>query len=284
MLNSTVDQRRFLADQGQLVLIAQDLVPAVRSLVRVAELPGRVVVGGPLGIRLVEHARLRDADPDRRFVSVHVGQERNLQCQRQLRVDRSGAFDAPEDQAPGERQAGPAGRRGTPSRTGAGSRPNGRNVTQVLHGLASGLPRGSRNGSVHDGNWPSSQNGKIRLVIGKDAKAGPAQSVGVRDVLAVNRMQQAAEKADAVLRRRLDSRAVKKLFQNALPGPCSLLPNSVQRTRPLSSWVRDSASGSSRTQRSFCTIGRQPVRAARRDCSRDMCLGSRCPGCRPGAA
>ena len=47
--------------------------------------------------------------------------------------------------------------------------------------------------------------------------------------------------------RRLGPGAVKKLFQNASPGPCSLLPKSVQRTRPLSSWVRDSASGSRTT-------------------------------------
>ena len=47
---------------------------------------------------------------------------------------------------------------------------------------------------------------------------------------------------------------VKKLFQNARAGPCSLQPKTVQRTRPLSSWVRDSASGVIITQRSWASL------------------------------
>ncbi len=44
--------------------------------------------------------------------------------------------------------------------------------------------------------------------------------------------------------------AVKKPRQKGRSGPCSLAPNRVQRTRPLSSWVRDRASGSSAVKRS----------------------------------
>ena len=107
-----VHQRRFLADQCQLVLVAQDFVPAVRPLVGVAQMSGRALIRGPIGIRLMEHAGLRDADPDRRFMTIHVGQERDLQCQRQLRSRHAGPVRRPRRPDSRETAGAPVGRQG----------------------------------------------------------------------------------------------------------------------------------------------------------------------------
>src|SRR5262249_35489089 len=175
---------------------------AVRPFVRVAQIAGSTLIFGTLGIRLVEQTGLGNADPDRRFVTIHVGQERDLQCQRVFREDPSGPFDAPKDQAPWERQPRQAAAKISFAHR-CWESPKLTERHQVFHDLG-GLVVTKQKRLRPRRQFAFAPKREIRLVFREDSKAESAQAIGVRDVFAVDRLQQPAEKANAEFRRRLD--------------------------------------------------------------------------------
>ena len=118
-------------------------------------------------------------------MAVHVGQQRDLQAQRQLPVQPPGPLDAPEDQAAGKRQERqPAAQvaRAHDSRQPAERAER----QQVFHGY------GQLAVSEQQGRRPRRQlafgpEREVRSVFREDAEARPAQPVGVGDVFAVDR-------------------------------------------------------------------------------------------------
>ena len=191
-----------LRRHGQLVVIAMHAGPAVRADVGVAQRSVQPALRRRPGPRLVQPAGLWHANAAWRGVALDRMQQRNLGGQRQFFRQPQVGRRAPKHQAAGKWQQVQLARQIGPPH-GRGQAAEGTKREQVFHAaqgaaLAPQKRLGPRRQSIVA---PQRQGSFIRA--GQDAKAGLRQIGQGSERLAIGRMQQAADKIQALFARQL---------------------------------------------------------------------------------